>query len=75
MKQAKTIIATGSFEQELNAVSDNDIEMYLKQNGVDVNAAMVAASTDDVSALPEQTDYLIDENTLDEFLKTKNLEN
>lgn len=75
MKQAKTIIATGSFEQELNSVSDHDLEMYLQQSGVDVKAAMVAASTDDVSALPEQTDYLTDENTLDEFLKTKNLEN
>lgn len=75
MKKANTIIAAGSFDKELNSVSDNDIESYLKQSGVDVKAAMVAASTDDVSSLPEETDYLINENTLDEFLKTKNLEN
>ena len=74
VKAGNEIIRKGSFENELNNISDKDIEQYLSQNGQDVKAALVASSTDD-AALPEATDYLLNENALDEYLKTNNLNN
>ena len=74
MKTANEILQKGSFENEFNTITDKDIEQYLTQSGQDVHAALVASSTDD-AALPEATDYLLDENTLDEYLKTNNLNN
>ena len=72
VKAGNEIIRKGSYENEFNTISDKDIEQYLTQNGQDVHAALVASSTDD-AALPEATDYLLDENTLDEYLNTNNL--
>lgn len=72
MRTANDIIQKGSFENEFNAISDEDIKQYLTQSGQDVNAALVASSTDDTT-LPEATDYLFDENTLDKYLNTNNL--
>jgi len=74
MKTANDIIQNGSFESEFNTISDTDIQQYLALRGQDVNAALVASSVDD-AALPEATDYLLDENTLDEYLNTNNLNN
>lgn len=73
IKTADHIIKTGSFDKELESISDEDIEKYLQQSGQDVNAALVAASTDDETTLPEAADYLLDENALDNYLKKKNL--
>lgn len=73
---ANKIIKNGTFNSELNSVSDQDIEQYLKQSGQDVNAAVVAsAASDDAAALPEASDYLLDENALDDYLNTNNLKN
>lgn len=72
MRTANDIIQKGNFENEFNTISDKDIEHYLTQSGQDVNAALVASSADDAT-LPEATDYLLDENTLDEYLKKNNL--
>ena len=69
------ILKTGSFDKELQALSDRDIEQYLQQGGQDVNAALVAASMDDAEKLPEAADYLLDENVLDNYLKENNLKN
>lgn len=74
MRTANDIILKGSFENEFNTISDKDIEQYLTQSGQDVNAALVASSAYD-GALPEATDYLLDENTLDDYLNTNNLNN
>lgn len=74
IKNANEIISKGSFENELNSISDTDIEQYLTQNGQDVQAALVATSAEEVT-LPEATDYMIDENTLDNFLNENNLKN
>lgn len=74
IKNADEILRKGTFENELNSISDKDIEQYLTQNGQDVQAALVASSTEE-AALPEATDYLIDENTLDNFLNENNLNN
>ena len=73
INDAQKIIKTGSFDKELESISDKDIEQYLQQGGVYVNAALVAASTDDETSLPEASEYLLDENALDNYLKQKNL--
>ncbi len=73
INDAQKIIKTGTFDKELESISDKDIEQYLQQGGQDVNAALVAASTDDETTLPEASDYLLDENALENYLKEKNL--
>ena len=70
-----TVIINGSFDEALKSVPDIEIEEYLQQSGQDVNAALVASSTDDVDKLPEATDYLLDENVLENYLKENNLKN
>ena len=65
----------GSFDEALKSISDNEIEQYLQKNGHDVNAALVASSMDEADKLPEATEYLLDENTLDNYLKEINLKN
>ncbi|MEO7045517.1 MAG: hypothetical protein ABI091_09455, partial [Ferruginibacter sp.] len=75
MADAKQIIKNNSFDQELNTISDNDIEQYLQKRGLDVNAALVASSTDDNSNLPAPEDYINNDNTLDNYLNNANLNN
>lgn len=75
LKDANAIIKAGSFDETLQTVSDKEIEKYLQQNGQDVNAALVASSTDDADKLPEAADYLLDENVLENYLKENNLKN
>ena len=76
VKQADEILKTNSFDEAFASVSDKDIEKYLSQNGEDVNAALVAASMDDENTtLPDADDYLIDDETLDNFLNDNNLKN
>jgi len=75
MAEANKIISSNSFEAELASISGKDIEAYLEENGQDVNAALVASVTDDETALPGSEEYLINENTLDEFLNKMNLNN
>ena len=75
LANANNIIQTGTFDKELNDLSDKEIEQYLQQSGQDANAAMVAASVNNDSKLPAATDYIMDENTLDNYLKDNNLKN
>ena len=70
-----TVIINGSFDEVLKSLSDIEIEEYLQQSGQDVNAALVASSTDDTDKLPEVTDYLLDENVLENYLKENDLKN
>ena len=70
-----TIIMNGSFDEALKSVPYTEIEEYLQQGGQDVNAALVASSTDDTDKLPDATDYLLDENVLENYLKKNNLKN
>ena len=74
-KLPNTVIMSGSFDEALKSVTDIDIEEYLQQSGQDVNAALVASSTDDTDKLPEVTDYLLDENVLENYLKENDLKN
>ena len=74
IKEADKIISSNSFEKDFAALTDNDLEKYLVQNGEDVNAAMVA-STAESAELPAAIDYYLDPTTLDEFLNENNLKN
>ena len=73
--QPNTVSMNGSFDDALQNISDNEIEQYLQKSGQDVNAALVASSTEDVDKLPEATDYLMDENVLENYLKENHLNN
>ena len=74
MAAAQKIIKTNSFEAELNSIPDAAIVNFLEGKGEDVEAALVASLADE-NDLPEATDYLINDNTLDEILKTVELSN
>ncbi len=74
MAQAKTIVANDSFDETLASLSASDIESYLTANGHNPDVAVVASAINDES-LPDPVDYLINENTLNEFLTDKNLAN
>lgn len=67
MKAADEINKNGTFDKEMDNLSDDAIANYLSQNGQDVDASLVASLVDE-KELPEQEDYLLDDNTLDNFL-------
>lgn len=69
MADAKEIIQTNSFDRVLETVSDEEIVGFLQQNGQDVQAALVASSIDS-KELPAADDYILNENTLNDFLET-----
>ena len=56
-----------NFDEAFSTLTDAEIVNYLQKEGQDVNAALVASVSDDKS-LPDQEDYLTDENTLDNLL-------
>ena len=74
MTEAKQILKTNSFDKELSAVSDAAIVSFLESKGQDVKASLVASLTDDKN-LPDADEYLINDKTLDEVLKTLDLNN
>jgi hypothetical protein len=75
IQEGQVILKTNSFDKEMNTVSDADIVAYLESNGQDVNAALVASLTDDAKDLPDATDYIIDDKTLDNMLNDLDLSN
>lgn len=66
--EARNILSTNSFEQTLKSIPAEDIVNYLENIGQDVDAALVAVAATE-PGLPEPVDYLIDESTLENFLK------
>ena len=72
MKEGLSIARNADFDAVLQTVSDNEIEAYLNESGVDVDAALVAASVEQ-STLPEAEDLFLDESTLDNYLNELNL--
>ncbi len=74
LTEAKQIMSSNSFDKEFSSVSDDAIVSFLESKGQDVEAALVASLTDEKN-LPEADDYIINENTLDEVLKTLDLNN
>lgn len=74
LTEAKQIISAKSFDKEFSSVSDAAIVSFLESKGQDVEAALVASLTDEKN-LPDADEYLFNENTLDEVLKTLDLNN
>ena len=69
---ANSIILNNSFDKVLETVSEDEIVGYLEKNGQDVKAALVAAALD-IKELPAADEYILNENTLDEFLDKLNI--
>ena len=69
---AKNINKSNSFDKEMTSLNEDEIVGYLNEKGDDVNAALVASLSDEQS-LPEEEDYLTDENKLDDYLNEFNL--
>lgn len=69
MAEAKNIIQTNSFDRVMETVSDEEIVGFLQREGQDVEAALVASSIDS-KELPAADEYIINENTLDNYLET-----
>lgn len=65
--KAKEILKNNSFDNMMDALNEDEIISYLKSEGDDVNAALVASLTDEKS-LPSEDMYFTDEKTLDNFL-------
>jgi hypothetical protein len=66
-KEAKYIISHQTLEEELDNLNDKDAVDYLTENGHDLNAALVASLNENVS-LPDEIDYLNDNETLNNYL-------
>ena len=62
------------FKEALEKLSKVDIAKYLEKNG-DISDVAVLGNNMDDSNLPSQDDYLLDETTLDKFLKNINTNN
>ena len=67
-------LKVGDVDQELAKISDAEIVNYLEASGTDVKAAYVANSIDK-NELPAQEDYLLDDQALDKYLNSINLDN
>jgi hypothetical protein len=74
VKAGTEILKQNSFDKEMNSISDDAIVSFLESKGENVEAALVASLADEKN-LPDATDYLINDNTLDEVLKTIDLTN
>jgi hypothetical protein len=66
LANAETIISSGSFETELNKLDEVEITEYLEAYGHDVEAAILASAAE-THELPDAIDYVLQENTLDQF--------
>lgn len=62
------------FDETLSNLSDEDVLLYLEKNGTEADIAVLANNLDE-NSLPAEEDYLLDENTLDQFIKDINLKN
>lgn len=74
MATAKQIINNDSFNEVLEQLPENEIESYLEDRGLDIQAALVASSME-ATDLPSAEDYLYNENALTDFLKVQNIQN
>lgn len=72
LKKANEILKSNSFDKEVEALNEEDIVRYLKNNGEDVNAALVASVTYEKN-LPDEEEYFMDEKTLENFLNEQNI--
>lgn len=71
---ADSILKHNAFEATLDNISNEEIEQYLLAQGTDVQAALVATATEN-DDLPSELDYLVEESTLNDYLKQLNIDN
>lgn len=71
---AKKIIATNSFEEELAKVDAADLEEYLASNGHDINAALIASVEND-DEITNEDELLTDDQAIDQLYNKMNLSN
>jgi len=57
-----------SFNESLDNLSEEAIVKYLEKNGNEADVSVLTSNMENIS-LPEQEDYLLDDNTLNNFLK------
>lgn len=73
VKDAKDILNNNNdFENELSKLEEEDILTYLKNNGEDVDAALVASVINETN-LPNEDAYIFDEQTLNNFLSQQHI--
>ncbi|MFT3909078.1 MAG: hypothetical protein QM737_06590 [Ferruginibacter sp.] len=70
--KANEIIKNDSFDKMMESLGDDEIEGYLKNDGEDINAALVASLTDE-KTLPSEDDYFTDDKALENFLTEQNI--
>jgi len=56
------------FNETLNSLSSDEILNYLQRNNGEADIAVLSSSVEETS-LPNEEDYLLDDKTLDNFLK------
>lgn len=69
MAEASEMIQQNNVDETFNTLSDDAIVSFLESKGQDVDAALVASLTDE-NNLPDAMDYMLDDNTLNDMLKT-----
>ena len=69
---ANKILEDQNFDKMMESLGDDEILSYLKNNGEDVNAALVASVSED-KILPSEDAYYLDENALDNLLNELNI--
>lgn len=62
-----------NIDEELKKIPDADIVNYLQSTGTDVKTALVASSVEE-GQLPSQEDYLLDDQALDKYLNSINVD-
>jgi hypothetical protein len=66
------VINFNNDEATFDQINETDYVEFLTENGHDVNAALVATLTDEQS-LPAEEDYILDNNKLETYLETLNI--
>ncbi len=72
LDNANKILENKNFDKMIESLGDDEILSYLKNNGEDVNAALVASVSED-KTLPDEDAYYMDENALDNILSELNI--
>ena len=67
MQEANRILISKSFEDNLNSLEEEDVVKYLQDNGLDVNAALVASLSDEKEIILKDDDFY-DGETLGNYL-------
>ncbi len=67
MQEANRILISKSFEDNLNSLEEEDVVKYLQDNGLDVNAALVASLSDEKETFLKDDDFY-DGETLVNYL-------